>query len=165
MSLIIVLAVGLGLLCWISRRPPVTAQWIEELSVDRYHPMMRLLEPEDLDFLRGQPGFTWRIPNRLREQRCQHFRSYLRTLDQDFQQVSMALRLIRLHSSHDHTDLAAALIRREFGFALRMIAVRLRLFLFRSNLCRVDAAGVIQMFDSMRLQFKGLIAATADLIA
>jgi hypothetical protein len=32
----------------------------------------------------------------------------------------MALRLILLYSSHDRPDLAAALIRREFGFALHM---------------------------------------------
>jgi hypothetical protein len=169
---LVTLAMGLGLLlCWIFRRvarsqlQPVTAQWIEDLSLDRYRPMMRLLEPDDLDFLRGQPGFTWRMANRLRAQRCRLFRSYLRSLDQDFQQVSLALRLILLHSSHDRPDLAAALIRQEAGFAVRMAAVRLRLFLFRWNLCRVDAAGVVRIFDSMRLQLQGLIPATADLIA
>jgi len=173
MSLAIALPMGLGLLlCWIlrrvvrsSRRQPVTAQWIEELSVDRYRPMMRLLEPDDLDFLLGQPGFTWRMANRLRAQRCELVRSYLHTLDQDFQQVTMALRLILLHSSHDRPDLAGALIRQEAGFALRMAIVRLRLFLFRWNLCRVDAAGVVRIFDTMRLQLQGLVPATADLIA
>jgi hypothetical protein len=171
--LLVTLAMGVGLLlCWIfrrvahsSRRPPVTAQWIEELSLDRYRPMMRLLEPDDLDFLRGQPGFTWRMANRLRAQRCQLFRSYLRSLDQDFQRVSLALRLILLHSSHDRPELAVALVKQEAAFALRMAAVRLRLFLFRWSLCRVDAAGVVRIFDSMRLQLQGLVPASADLIA
>jgi hypothetical protein len=167
------LAAGLGLLLyWIfrrvagsSRRQPVTAQWIEELSLDRYRPMMRLLEPDDLDFLRGQPGFTWRMANRLRAQRCHLFRSYLRSLDQDFQHVAMALKLILLHSSEDRPDLTAALIRQEAAFAARMAAVRVRLLLFRWNLCRVDAAGVVKIFDSMRLQLQGLVPAAADLIA
>jgi hypothetical protein len=126
---------------------------------------MRLLEPEDLDFLRGQPGFTWRMANRLRAQRCQLFRSYLCSLDQEFQQVSTALRLILVHSSHDRPELAAALIRQRFSFHMHMAAVRLRLFLFRWNLCHVDAAGVIGIFDSVRLQLQGLIPATTDLIA
>jgi len=172
-SLLIALPIGLGLfLCWLfprvarsSRPQPVTAQWIEELSVDQYRPMMRLLEPDDLDFLRGQPGFTGRMANRLRAQRCQLFGSYLRSLDQDFQHVSMALRLILLHSSNDRPDLAATLIRQEAAFALRMAAVRFRLLLFRWNLCRVDAAGLVRIFDSMRLQLQALVPATADIIA
>jgi hypothetical protein len=173
MSLVIAFAIVPGLLlCWIFRRvarsshgQPLTAQWIEELSIDRYRPMMRLLEPDDLDFLRGQPGFTGGMANRLRAQRCQLFRSYLHNLDQDFQQVAMALRLILLHSSQDRPDLAAALVRQEARFALRMAALRFRLLLFRWNLCRVDAAGVVKIFDSMRLQLQALVPATADLIA
>src|SRR5215469_2363395 len=101
-SLISALLVGLGLLLyWIfrrvarsSRRLPVTAHWIDELSLERYRPMMRLLDPGDLEFLRSQPGFTRRMASRLRAQRCQLFRSYLHSLEQDFQQVSMALKLI-----------------------------------------------------------------------
>jgi hypothetical protein len=173
MSLGIAFAIGLGLFLWwilrriahSSRRSMLTAQWIEELSVDRYRPMMRLLEPDDLDFLRGQPGFTGRMANRLRAQRCQLFGSYLRSLDKDFDRVSMALRLILLHSSNDRPDLAAGLVRQEAAFTLRMAAVRFRLFLFRWNLCRVDAAGLVKIFDSMRLQLQSLVPATADLIA
>ena len=60
------------------------------------------------------------MANRLRSQRRRLFSRYLRTLDQDSRQVFMALRLILLYSSHDRPDLAAALIRREFGFALHM---------------------------------------------
>ena len=35
---------------------PVTADWIEELSLDRYRPMLRLLDPDELCHLRSQPG-------------------------------------------------------------------------------------------------------------
>jgi hypothetical protein len=34
---------------------PVTAEWIDEHSIDRYRPMLRLLD-EDFQFLRKQPG-------------------------------------------------------------------------------------------------------------
>jgi hypothetical protein len=172
-GLVIALLAGLGLLlCWVfrrvarsSRRLPVTAHWIEELSPERYRPMMRLLEPDDLEFLRSQPGFTWRMASRVRAQRCEIFRSYLSNLEHDFQQVSMALKLILLHSSHDRPDLAAALVRQQAQFAVGMAAVRVRLFLYRWDLCRVDVAGLVTIFDSMRLELQRLVPATADLIA
>lgn len=127
--------------------------------------MMRLLEPDDLDFLRGQPGFTWRMATRLQAQRCQLFRGYLRSLDQDFQQVAMALKLILLHSSQDRPDLTAAFdpaggllcgAHRRGPSAAGTVPL---------DLCRADAAGVVKILDSMRLQLQGLVPATADLIA
>jgi len=171
--LVIAFLAGLVLLlCWVfrrivrsSRQQPVTAHWIEELSPERYRPMMRLLEPDDLEFLRSQPGFTRRMASRLRAQRCEIFRSYLSSLDHDFRQVSTALKLILLHSSHDRPDLASALVRQETRFALGMAAVRARLLLYRWDLCRVDVAGVVRIFDSMRLELQRLVPATADLIA
>src|SRR5450759_906940 len=67
------------------RTLPVTAEWIDELSTDRYRPMMRLLDSRDLEFLNSQAGFTPKMESRLRAQRCQIFRSYLRCLEMDFQ--------------------------------------------------------------------------------
>ena len=63
---------------------PVTAEWIDELSIERYRPMARLLDGDDLEFLRSQPGFTPDVLNKLRSQRCQIFRGYLRCLQSDF---------------------------------------------------------------------------------
>ena len=60
---------------------PLTAEWIDELSIERYRPMMRLLDGGDLEFLRSQPGFTPRMATKLRAQRCQIFRGYLRCLN------------------------------------------------------------------------------------
>ena len=52
---------------------PVTAEWIDELSIERYRPMMRLLDSGDIEFLRAQPGFTPKMVTKLRAQRCQIF--------------------------------------------------------------------------------------------
>jgi hypothetical protein len=37
---------------------PVTIDWINELSAERYRPMLRLFDQEDFAFLRSQPGCT-----------------------------------------------------------------------------------------------------------
>src|ERR1022692_3495604 len=63
-----------------NRSLPVTAEWIDQLSTDRYRPAMRLLDSRDIDFLRSQAGFTPKMEARLRAQRCQIFRGYLRCL-------------------------------------------------------------------------------------
>src|SRR5271166_6601390 len=63
---------------------PVTAEWIEALSLEHYRPMMRLLDGQDISFLRSQPGYTPAMARNLRMQRCRVFRGYLRCLSADF---------------------------------------------------------------------------------
>src|SRR5579863_76704 len=72
---------------------PLTPEWIDELSVERYRPMMRLLDGGDVEFLRTQPGFTPMMVTRLRIQRCKIFRGYLRSLTGDFNRVCFAIKL------------------------------------------------------------------------
>src|ERR1700687_3564058 len=91
------------------RSLPVTAGWIDELSTDRYRPMMRLLDSADLEFLRSQPGFTSRMESKLRAQRCQIFRGYLQCLNMDFKRVCMALKLVLVQSEQDRPELSAVL--------------------------------------------------------
>src|SRR5689334_20520157 len=77
---------------------PVTAEWIDELSIERYRPMMRLLDSADLAFLKAQPGFTPRMATKLRIQRAQIFRGYLRCLCSDFSRVCAAIKILMLQS-------------------------------------------------------------------
>jgi hypothetical protein len=49
-----------------AERLPITITWIDDLSIDRYRPMLRLLSQEDVRFLRTQPGFTWRMATKFR---------------------------------------------------------------------------------------------------
>ena len=141
------------------RRLPVTAEWIDELSVERYRPMLRLLDGTDLEFLRSQPGFTPSMAQKLRAQRCQVFRGYLRCLCADFSRVCAAIKLLMLHSKHDRPDLAAALIRSQMLFASGMVLVQARLLLFQAGLCTVDANSLVRTFDSMRVELRTLVPA------
>jgi hypothetical protein len=136
---------------------PVTAEWIEELSIERYRPMLRILDSEDLEFLRSQPGYSPRMEANLRAQRCQIFRGYLRCLNTDFRKVCMALKLVMVQSRQDRPDLASAMIHHQIMFTSGMIEIQARLFLYRWGIGTVDVSNVVQIFDVMRLELRTLM--------
>lgn len=142
---------------------PVTAEWIDELSVERYRPMMRLLDGGDLEFLRSQPGYTPRLVTNLRIQRCAIFRGYLRCLSTDFGRVCSAIKLVMLQSRHDRPDLAGALMRHQALFMAGVLSVHFRLFLYRWGLCGVDVSSLVKIFDMMRLELRTLVPAAVPM--
>jgi hypothetical protein len=139
---------------------PLTADWIDELSMERYRPMMRLLEGHDIEFLKSQPGFTPRMGRQLRQQRCQIFRGYLRCLNADFAKVCAALKLLMLQSREDRPDLAGILIHQQFKFTLGVATIQFRVFLYRFGICGADVSSLIRTFDSMRIELRRLVPAT-----
>lgn len=136
---------------------PLTAEWIDELSVERYRPMIRLLDGEDLEFLRSQPGFTPKMATKLRIQRCQIFRGYLRCLNADFGRVCAAIKVLMLQSRNDRPDLAAALVRHQATFIWGMFMVQFRLVLYQWGLGAVDVTSLVKVFDRMRLELRTLV--------
>ncbi len=162
----------LGGLVWLLRRLtaprtalPVTAGWIDELSVERYRPMMRLLDGDDLELLKSQPGFSAQKLSQVRAQRCQIFRGYLQCLSTDFHRVCLATKILLMQSQSDRPDLASALLRAQVLFALGMSAVQMRLFLYRWGFCRVDVSDLVKIFDCMRLELRSLVPATLGMEA
>jgi hypothetical protein len=138
---------------------PVTVEWIDELSVDRYLPMWRLLGQEDLRFLRTQPGFTSQMANTFRIQRCQVFREYLRQLDSDFKCICMALKVVIVQSKHDRPDLASVLVRNQMTFAYGIMMVQFQLMCYRYGIGTVNVTGLLKLFDRMRLELRTLVPA------
>ena len=111
----------------------VTAEWIDELSVDATN-LLRLLDEERFQFLRTQPDFTPKIAAKLRIQRCQLFHERLRHLKNDFKLICMALKVIIVESKHDRPDLAWALVRNQTTFASGIMMVRFQLVRYRYGL-------------------------------
>jgi hypothetical protein len=138
---------------------PVTAEWIDELSLERYRPMLRLLESSDLEFLRTQPGYSPKMESKLRAQRCQIFRGYLRCLNMDFRRVCMALKLLMAQSQQDRPDLASVLVHHQLMFASGILAIHARLLLYRWGVCTVDVTSLVQIFDVMRLELRHMMPA------
>ena len=138
---------------------PVTAEWIDELSVERYQPMKRLLSGDDLQFLRQQSDFTAQKAAEFRRERCRIFQSYLRCLHSDFQRVSMALKIIMVQSRYDRPDLAQLLIRSQRAFVLELMLVHGRMLLYRWGLASVEVGGLLKLFDTARLELRSLVPA------
>ena len=136
---------------------PVTAEWIDALSLDQYRPMMRLLDGEDIAFLRSQPGFTPAMVASLRLHRCQVFRGYLACLSTDFSRVCTALRLVMLHSMTDRPDLASVLVHYRLMFACGLLAIHVRLFLYQWGIGTVDAASLMKLFDLTCVELRHLV--------
>lgn len=164
-ALMIVLAILVRSLGSAGHCLPVTAEWIDELSVERYRPMLRLLSSTDIEFLRTQPGYTPKMESQLRAQRCHIFSGYLRCLNMDFRRVCLALKLLMAQSQHDRADLAAALVHHQILFASGMIAVRARLFLYRWGICSVDVTHLVRIFDVMRLELRHMMPSSAAALA
>ena len=170
MALLIVLSIPMGLalavvmlarkLALTDTSLPLTPEWIDELSIERYRPMLHLLDAGDLKFLRSQPGFTPGMAAKLRLERSQVFRGYLRCLRTDFQRVCAAHKLLMLHSRYDRPDLAGVLVHRQLMFECGMLLVSSRLFLYRWGLCGVDVTDLVKIFDLMRLELKRMVPAT-----
>lgn len=144
---------------------PVTSEWIDDLSLDRYRPMLRMLDGGDIAFLRNQPGFTPAMAKKLRAQRTKIFRGYLRSLETDFGRVCAAIKVIMLQSKHDRPELAEALIRQQVTFACAMLSVRAHLFLYSMGVCGVEVSKLVKTFDSMRLELRTLIPTSGQMAA
>jgi hypothetical protein len=142
---------------------PVTAEWIDDLSLDRYRPMLRMLDGDDIAFLRSQPGFTPNMARKLRTQRTQIFRGYLRSLETDFGRVCAAIKLVMLQSQHDRPELAEALIRQQVTFACSMLSVRARLVFYSLGVCSVEVSALVKIFDTMRVELRSLVPAAGQM--
>src|ERR1017187_2905215 len=136
---------------------PVTTDWMNELSTDRYRPMLRLLDPTDFQYLLAQKGSNPEMARRLRRQRVQAFLEYLHLLQADFDRVATALRLILAHSAYDRPELASRLVQCPLQFAFGMMCIHFRLVLFRFGLSGVDGSRLLVLFDGMRVELRTLV--------
>ncbi len=138
---------------------PVTADWIDELAVERYRPMLRLLSQEDLRVLRARPGCTRQMVTRFRRQRCQMFQMYLRQLDGDFKRLSMALKIVMVQSKDDRPDLALVLLQNQMTFACEMMMAWSQSVCYRYGVGAPNVTGLLKLIDSMRLELRTLVPA------
>jgi hypothetical protein len=162
LTLSAVTGLGLAIAAWHFLRPagrtdePPSASWIAGLSVDRYAPMLRLLDETDFRHLWMQPGITAEMVERIRAQRYRLFVAYLRSLRNDFRQALSALKFIAAHSGIDRPELGAAIVRAEISFVGWYAAAYARAFLWSCGFGRVDASGLVGAFDTLRFAVRSM---------
>ena len=136
---------------------PPTTTWIDEFSVDRYRPMLRLMNDTDLRFLCSQSNVTPKLVAHFRRERCRILRGYLRSLASDFTQIVAALKLVMTQASSDRPDLAALLIRSQATFAVCMLLAHVQGMLCRFGIGTVNVGELLKVFEGMRLELRTLV--------
>lgn len=126
------------------------------VDTDRYRPMLRLLADKDTA-LTTNPAMR----RKLRAQRCDTFREYLRYLTGDYGKLLAGVRLVMSQSSVDRPDLAKALLKNQVLFAVALCRVDLRLRLYtlgigRTEALNLDVRGLVDALDVLRGQFSFL---------
>jgi hypothetical protein len=118
--------------------------------------MLRLLSDEDEEFV-ADPA----LRRRLRTQRCEVFREYLRSLTEDYRAILAGVRLLMAQSDTDRPDLAKALVRNRVSFAVARyrIEVRLRLYVLgvpNTDDLKLEVQGLARSLDVLQRQFSFL---------
>ncbi len=93
--------------------------------------MQRLLGAEDLRFLRSPTGFQTLHEKETATAALRDLRRVPRELQRDFQRAALALKLMMLQSRHDRPELATVLLRAQQQFAMRLLAVKVRMLIYR----------------------------------
>ncbi len=135
----------------------VDPEWLKEFSVSAYRPMERLLNEEDVEFLKSQPGFRPGMERQLRANRCRAFRLYLRNLARDFNRLHYALRLMVVHAPAGAPDLAGILLRQKVTFFSAWLLARLRLELYALGVGRVEVSGLLAAVEDARATLSSIL--------
>lgn len=127
-----------------------TAEWLDSFSVDSYAPMERLLAKADLAFLASQPGYRPEIGKRLMSERREIFRTYLRLLVRDFNQLIGIGKLMVVYSHQDQQEFDRSLRRQQVRFYTRVCTLQVQLALYPLGWTTVDARGVLAAMGALR---------------
>jgi hypothetical protein len=148
-ALLMSIGTGSALLLFVARMRLLDAHVQAQQNppdVNRYKPMLRLLSDSDLDFAAANP----KIKSRIRSQRREVFRGYLRCLTKDYARLLSGIRGMMVESGVDRPDLAKALASNRARFAFALCRIELHLQLHALGIGKVDVSGLVEALDSLR---------------
>lgn len=150
-SLILLVAFG-----WMFRRlasrvdaRPSTPEWLHGFSLASYKPLERLFSEDDFEFLASQSGYRPEMTRRLRKERKQIFRGYLKELVTDFNRLYNMATIAMIYSPEDRPGVASTLWKHRITFYFAVCAIECRL-LFGIRLASV--ADLVNAVEQMRQQ-------------
>jgi hypothetical protein len=135
------------------RTPGVHAsgtEWLDEFTIERYRPLDRLFDPDDLQFAEAHPGYTASLGRKLASSRRAAARLFLAELTSDFDRMVRLGREMLLASRQDRPDLLATLVRQWTAFHFRIFVLRVRLVLAPLGLAPRRPVGLLDALTRMR---------------
>lgn len=152
-ALLIVIVAGSVSLMFLGRvrmldvvRPSASPHVSRLPDADRYRPMLRLLSDSDLNFA----GMNSALRSRIRSQRREMFRGYLRCLAKDYGILLSGIRTIMVESNVDRPDLAKALAKNRTMFALALCRIEVNLQMHALGIGNVDVSGLVDALSALR---------------
>lgn len=131
-----------------------------EFSMDRYEPMARLMNNDDLAFLEAQPGFRPEMAKKFMRDRRRIFRLYLQQLANDFHRLHSYARGVVASLPAEHSPLVGLLIRQQVRFWYELAAIEMRLS-FGWVGVSLDARGLVNALANMHMEISRATVAAA----
>jgi hypothetical protein len=123
-----------------------------EFTMARYEPMAQLLNGEDLQFLKAQPGFRPELGKKFSQERRRIFRLYLQELAHDFHRLHAHARAVVGSLPADQSPLVGLLMRQQLRFWYEMIAIETRLSLGMVEACSIHARQLVEAIATMHAE-------------
>ncbi len=131
-------------------------QWLMSFSVEKYRPMLRLLDPQDQKWLKKQPGFDCRCARRLAKRRAHIFAQYLAEAASDGRRLHATAWQLAVPADRDVRELSAFVSLQPWKLDLFLLRARLGLALY--PLGAVDPKPVFTALESMSRSARMLAA-------
>ncbi len=157
LGLVAAMGAGVVLTLWrLTRSGPRRLDWSRDSelllstgsALETYQPMSRLFAEEDLEFLATQVGFRPALEKRLRRQRKQVFRLYLREVRADFARIYALARAIIPLSQNP--AFAGLVTRQAASFYVLLAIIRLRCMLGWYRHVSVETIDLVTAFERLR---------------
>jgi hypothetical protein len=127
----------------------VVPQSLEAISLDRYRPLGRLFNGEDLQFLSTRPGYRPEMAAAVRRSHRRVFRMYLSELSTDFHRLHSAARRLAVEAPETHEHLIGSLVTQQFQFWRIMAGIECQLALDWAGVGSADASRLLDVVKSL----------------
>lgn len=139
----------------------ITPEWLENFSPEAYEPMQRLLNVDDFNFLKRQPGFDSAAIRRFRRERLRIFRQYLNRVVIDFNRLHLAARVLAAHGTDDRSALMNRLVSLKFRFGMALLQAEGSYLLCCAGSSTVSVRALVARLNEMSVQLNALSLANS----
>jgi len=129
--------------------PETAPEMAMGIAMDRYRPMARLFNEEDLDFLASRPGYRPEMAAAMRRSQRRIFRMYLTELTADFHRLHAAARRIAVDAPAQNAEIVDSLVFQQASFWRILVGIEVRLALDWAGLGTADARGLLAVVEQL----------------